>query len=213
MKLTVVITCAMITLLGGFGNYLRYTSRAPDSVPQLEAIPFELSGYFGDERRFDSASYEVLKADTSTLRLYNGPGGQRFWLFVAYFSSQEYGSQIHSPKHCLPGGGWKLDKVEPFRMALPDGTFINMYRLTILKDDMKELMFYWFETRSGSITNEFELKWDLMKNSILLRPTDAAFVRLTVPVLDGDIDLATKAAINFFATFHQSIQSALPFHN
>ncbi|MEK7775588.1 MAG: exosortase C-terminal domain/associated protein EpsI [Candidatus Zixiibacteriota bacterium] len=213
MKIAVVLTCVLVAVLGGFGNYLRYTSHAPDSAPQWEAIPFELSGYFGDERRFDDASYEVLKADTSTLRLYNGPGGQRFWLFVAYFSSQEYGSQIHSPKHCLPGGGWKLDKVEPFQMALPDGAFINMYRLTILKGEMKELMFYWFETRSGSITNEFQLKWDLMKNSILLRPTDAAFVRLTVPVLDGDINSATKAAINFFATFRQSIQNALPFHN
>ena len=213
MKTAVIITCALIAIFGGFGNYLRYTSHSPDSAPQWESIPFEIAGYFGEERRFNQVDYEVLKADTTTLRLYNGPGGQRFWLFVAYFSSQEYGSQIHSPKHCLPGGGWKLDKVEPFRMKLPDGASIDMYRLTILKDERRELMFYWFETRGGSVTNEFQLKWDLMKNSILMRPTDAAFVRLTVPMIDNDVASATQAATNFFATFRSSIQRSLPFHN
>ena len=84
----------------------------PEQGPQFDLIPFEKQEYYGTEKRFAETSYEILKADTTTLRIYDGPS-QRFWLFLAYFNSQEYGSQIHSPKHCLPGGGWQILRHEP----------------------------------------------------------------------------------------------------
>ena len=50
-------------------------------------------------------------------------------------------------------------------------------------------------------------------NSLMLRPTDAAFVRLTLPVKDGNIEEATQRAIAYLNTFHPSIEAALPFNN
>jgi hypothetical protein len=43
-------------------------------------------------------------------------------------------------------------------------------------------MLYWFETRSGFVTGEYALKWDLVRNSLARRPTDAVFIRYTAPV-------------------------------
>ena len=37
----------------------------------------------------------------------------------------------------------------------------------------------WTRTRGGSVTGEYALKWDLVKNSLARKPTDAAFIRFT----------------------------------
>jgi EpsI family protein len=212
MKTKVIILTVLLLAAGAFGNYLRFSERRPDKEAAFSAIPLEANGFIGEERRFSDESYEILKADTSTLRYYIGADGGRFWLFIAYFKSQKYGSQIHSPKHCLPGGGWQIQQIEPYHLSLPGGVTKEVNRLIIADRDQKQLMLYWFETRGGAIRNEYGLKFDLMRNSLLLRPTDAAIIRLTLPITRGEtIDQATSRAIAYFATFYPSIAASLPF--
>lgn len=212
MNRIALIVSIAIFVAGGFGNYLRFSERRPDRAPDFSQIPLTSETYFGDERRFSEESYEVLQADTTTLRYYRTAGGQSHWLFIAYFSSQKYGSQIHSPKHCLPGGGWVIESLEPYQMQFPDGSTRDVNRLVIAEREKRQLMFYWFETRGGVIRNEFALKWDLMQNSLLLRPTDAAIIRLTVPMERGaSLEKTTEAALTFLREFAPAISTSLPF--
>ena len=44
-------------------------------------------------------------------------------------------------------------------------------------------------------------------------PTDAAFVRLTIPVSDGDLEAADRMAVDFLRELHPHITEALPFDN
>jgi EpsI family protein len=205
------ISVAMLLLGGAFGNYLRYVERQPNRLPDFSRIPMEQDGYFGTEGRFDEKSYEILKADTSTLRFYRTPNGIEVRLFVAYFSSQKYGEQIHSPKHCLPGGGWNIQDLRPYRLVVGDRER-RINHVVIANGRRRQLMFYWFETRSGSIRSEFTLKWDLMMNALRLRPTDAAFVRLT---LDFSPPLTETTAeeelLTFLGSYLPPIDAALPF--
>lgn len=211
-KQEMVIVIAVLTLFGAFGSFLRFAEHSSDEMAQFGEIPMAAGGYIGEEQRFAEESYEILQADTTTLRLYIDSEGNKYWFFVAYFASQKYGSQIHSPRHCLPGGGWKIENIEPFDLELADNSSKPVNRLSISVDQHRQLMLYWFETRGGAIRDEFGLKFDLMKNSMLLRPTDAAIVRLTVPVNIGeDFGSATKRALEFFDTFHPTVMKALPF--
>lgn len=213
MKPALVISTVLIIAGGLLGNYFRFNSQMPDRPPSFGSIPYDTNGYFGEEWKFSPSSYRVIKADTMTLRLYRDSDGTPFWFFVAYFSSQKYGSQIHSPKHCLPGGGWRIEKQELFHLHLPGGIRREVNRVLITEREKKQLMFYWFETRGGTISDEFELKWDLMKNSLLLRPTDAAFIRLSIPLEQRTIEQTTALAVDFFSTFHAYLKEALPFNN
>ena len=214
MKSGLVILIALILIGGGFGNFLRYVEQKPDRAPDFSPIPIEGGGYFGVERRFSDLSYEILQADTTTLRRYSDQNGNLLWLFIAYFSSQKYGSQIHSPKHCLPGGGWRIDRIEPYRMQLADGHSLMVNRLLISERAQSQVMFYWFRTRSGTLRNEFGLKFDLMKNSLLLRPTDAAIVRLTLSIAPGEnIEATTARATRFLDYYLDAINRALPFQD
>lgn len=212
MKSAWVIASIIVLVGGGLGNYLRFSEVLPDRSVAFERIPLKGGAFQGEEQRFAQISYEVLQADTSTLRLYQNAEGSNIHLFVAYFSSQKYGSQIHSPKNCLPGGGWNIQDIRPFELSLPENQHKTVNRLIITQNNQKQLMFYWFETRGGSIRSEFHLKWDLMKNSLLFRPTDAAFVRLTIFVGPNDtVESATTAVSNFLASFYPSIMNSLPF--
>lgn len=212
MKKPLIIIIVIILVGGAAGNYLRFIEHTPDRPATFAVIPYQQDGYTGSEERFAEESYEVLKADTTTLRHYQDTLEHHYWLFIAYFSSQKYGSQIHSPKHCLPGGGWKIIHLEPYPLKLANQPPRNINRLLIAEGERRQLMFYWFETRGGTIRNEFALKWDLVVNSLLLRPTDAAIVRLTIPLKPGeDFDRATSRAVAFFNIFQNDIDKALPF--
>lgn len=213
MNRIILIATILILATGGLTYSLQNLRPQPERGADFSAIPYERGNYFSDERRFDSASYEILKADTTTLRYFRGPDQTTLWLFVAYFSSQEYGSQIHSPRHCLPGGGWRIDGgVQPFQMTIAGSTF-EANRMNIVFREQRQLMLYWFETRTGKIRNEFSLKFDLMKNALMRSPTDAAIVRVTIPILSGEsIESATTRATQFLDTYYPSIVKSLPFN-
>jgi EpsI family protein len=212
MKLGTIILLIMLVAAGGFGNFLRFTERKSDRPAEFGLIPLVTDDYVGREHRLAEWNYEVLKADTTTAREYSGADGFRCGLFLAYFSSQEYGSQIHSPRHCLPGGGWKILSLEPYRLTLAEDLSAEVNRLVIAESNRRQLMFYWFETRGGIIRNEFELKFDLMKNSLMLRPTDAAIVRVTSPVVIGEeIETAAARMVAYLQAFYPAISDALPF--
>jgi len=212
MKAGVILVSVLILIVGGGANYLRYVEAQPDRQPAFGEIPLQRQGYTGEERLFSEQSYEILQADTSTLRLYTAPDGTPIWLFIGYFKSQKYGSQIHSPRHCLPGGGWKITTLEAYRLELESGFSADINRLLITQRGRQHLMLYWFETRGGTIRNEFALKWDLMVNSLMLQPTDAAIIRLSLP-LSGfeDLETGTARALDFLELFQPAIDRALPF--
>jgi EpsI family protein len=209
---TILIITLLILLGGSAGWYLRYVEAAPNRAPNFGEIPMQEGGYFGDEHRFSEDSYEILQADTSTLRLYTDDDGSAIWLFIGYFASQKYGSQIHSPKHCLPGGGWKIAQIEPYDLKVEGAGTRRVNRLIIADRDRVDLMFYWYETRGGAIQSEFGLKWDLMMNSLRLRPTDAAIVRINLPLRSyDDIPAGTERALRFLRVYLPAIEKALPF--
>lgn len=211
MKKQYLLSIALIIFGGIVGNALRFTEKQPDRMPDFSLIPLVYAEYSGTEQVLPEFAYDILKADLSTVRDYKTADGEPVDFFLAYFKSQKYGSQIHSPKHCLPGGGWRIEEIHPFQLQLADGRVKDVNRLIISIDDYKSLMLYWYETRSGEIRNEYGLKFDLVKNSLLIRPTDAAIIRITVGVPDGDFNKATRQAVEFVRRFYPFVEKSLPF--
>lgn len=211
MSRLVMVATAIIVLGGLAGNFLRFSEQTPRRGPDFEQIAYDGRGYQGEEQRFSDDSYAVLQADTTTLRKYSDSAGNVYWLFVAYFASQKYGSQMHSPRHCLPGGGWNLDQSDKCAIASAASDTIVVNQTLISHGTSQQVMFYWFVTRSGALSSEYMVKLDLMKNSLLLRPTDAAFVRLTIPVRGGDVADAQARGKRFLRRWLVDLERALPF--
>jgi EpsI family protein len=66
------------------------------------------------------------------------------------------------------------------------GGVVPVTRMLIRRNEHMQEMIYWFRTRSGTVNGEYALKWDLVKNSLARRPTDAVFVRYLAPIENAD---------------------------
>lgn len=200
----------IILIIGGFfGNLLRYNEQMPDHEVNFSVIPVNYAGYNGVEQQLQDFAVDVLKADRTSLRDYF-KNNHRLQLFLAYFRSQKYGSQIHSPKHCLPGGGWRIDNIVPHEVNI-NGTLVSVNLMYISVQNYKAVMMYWYETRSGRLRSEYGLKFDLVKNALMFEPTDAVIVRLTIDASDGRFQDAVDWGEEFLQEFYPFIQKSLPF--
>ncbi|MCK4857968.1 MAG: EpsI family protein [candidate division Zixibacteria bacterium] len=205
-----IILLVLLVPFGALALILRTMVVEPSGGAQFEIVPLQVGEWQGREIIIGEATTSSLQATETLLRSYEHPDGSYITLFVAYFRDQKYGSQIHSPRHCLPGGGWVVANLErvPFNLG---NKIITCNRMTIAKRSYVDQMFYWFETRSGELASEYALKFDLVKNSLLLSPTDAALVRLTVSQQNRSIADCQTAAEAFMQNCYGEIEEALPF--
>jgi len=201
----------LFILTGVLVNLMRYSRVESKKLPSFSLIPLQSGEWRGEEHFFSDQTYQFLKADASTLRRYTRGDGVTLWLFISYFKSQEYGSQIHSPKHCLPGSGWKILRREKIQITPDENSSHKVNKLLIAEKNSREVMYYWFQTRGGVLTSEMGLKLDLVFNSLRRRPTDAAFIRINLPLNKLREKEAHLIFEDFLQTFEPEIKEALPF--
>ena len=205
-----LIILILLVPFGAMATVLRYLAVEPDEISHLADVPLEIDGWKAQVFPVGDATAAVLQATDILLRGYTDSSGNYVGLFIAYFRDQKYGSQIHSPRHCLPGGGWVLTGLEHVPFQFGDRQ-INVNRMTIAKRTRTDQMFYWFHTRSGDLTSEYSLKFDLVRNSLLLSPTDAVIIRLTVGQTGKTVEECQSLAERFMRTALPDIRKALPF--
>ena len=126
---------------------------------------------------------DILKLNDYLLRHYRDGVGHDMWLYVGYWDTQRKGAQIHSPKHCLPGGGWEPLEASLVPIAVgdvPEGITVNRYVLQ--KDNSQQVVTYWYQSRGQVIAKELDAKLQLISNAIMHNRTDGALVRVTSPV-------------------------------
>lgn len=152
--------------------------------PTFAEFPSTLGEWTGRVQRLESIFVNALNFDDYLLANYTRPSGDRIELYVAYYESQRKGASVHSPKSCLPGGGWEL---ADFGQYTVDGVTINgqplrVNRSIIKKGDARQLVYYWFEERGRVMTNEYLVKLQLMSDAVTMNRSDGALVRLVTPL-------------------------------
>lgn len=208
------IVITLLVLTGIYVNILRYTRVMVTEQIELSDIPLNFSGWQVEKTfEMDDRTLNILKSDQEVWRRYVSDEGYNIGLFVAYFKDQKYGAQIHSPIHCVPGGGWKIIHRGKYRMEVHSSPArdLKMNKMINSNDRYKEIMLYWFWTRSGVITSEYGLKIDLAKNALFRKPTDAAFVRFNFPIIDNDQTKTLQIASDFIQQIFPSVRDVLPF--
>jgi len=117
--------------------------------------------------------------------------------YVAYYEAQEAGGAAHSPKTCLPGGGWRI--VSNTEVVLENTALSSsVNRFVISQGENKQVVYYWFQQRGKTIASEYAVKWHMFVDSIKENRTDGALVRLTTLVGPNEnIEKADKRLLNF----------------
>ena len=144
----------------------------------------------------DDETARQLGADAYINRSYAGVGSTPVGLYIAYYSSQRPGVSIHSPLHCLPGTGWEPLSVTTLDVARPDGSAGRVRRMIVRKIVDRAVVLYWYEVHGRMIANELASKLFLLADSVRLHRSDAALVRVAVPVTQSP-EAAEQQAVAF----------------
>ncbi len=145
------------------------------------AVPAEFDDSWRTQvRPMDPTVAEVLGADDTIVVDLVSPDNQFYNLYVAYLEAQRDGRSWHSPRQCIPGGGWQITKHDI--LATDDNASRTYNRLIIQNRNHRQLVYYWYDQRGRMVANEFRMKFLLMFDAVVKKRSDGAMVRLMTPV-------------------------------
>lgn len=196
------ILFAAIIGVGVLVNTWAYLGEAHVDRKPLKDFPTQLGAWQKNKDQIiDEPTMKVLRASDYLLRDFQRPDGQTANFYVGYYASQREGASYHSPLNCLPGSGWTLTQPDTVTIALPDGRSVVANKYVIQNGDYKSLMIYWYQGRGRVVASEYWGKVYTVIDSVRLRRSDGAMVRVTVPIgasetaaLESAKDLSAKAA-------------------
>jgi exosortase D (VPLPA-CTERM-specific) len=150
-------------------------------------FPLTFDGWNGKHGRIENQYVDWLALDDYLMADFSN-GSNVVNVYAAYYESQRDGASVHSPRSCIPGGGWRILDFTHARIGEgADGFAVN--RVLISLGDQRQLVYYWFKQRDRELTSEYAVKWYILVDSLLKRRSDGALVRLITPVQSGE-DLA-----------------------
>ena len=170
-------------------------------------FPMDFDEWRGERQLLDPEMEKALSADDYLVANYRGKDAA-VSLLVVYFASQHQGNSIHSPSVCLPGGGWEVSAWRKADTGLkdPSGQSLQVNRAVIQKGADRQLVYYWFEQRGRSVTNDYAAKALTAWDAIRYGRTDGALIRVITPIqLGGD-----AAADRRLRDFIQDVLPAFP---
>ncbi|HJY81103.1 MAG TPA: EpsI family protein [Candidatus Binatia bacterium] len=206
----VTLSC---TLFMGALLFLQLRSHG-EAVPvrqPLDAFPARLNDWQGEETTvLEEEILSILKLKDYVMRRYVDSSGRSLWLYIGYWDTQRKGAQIHSPKHCLPGGGWESVDARQVSIPLaklPGAIMVNRYLLQ--KDQYQQLVLYWYQTQGQAVASEIDAKLQLVRNAIFHNRTDGALIRVSSPVY-GSVQETFEQQVKYVQALYPRLEEFLP---
>ncbi len=199
-----------ILIAGVLVNMWAYLGEAHVDRKQLKNFPQQIGDWRGSrDQVIDEATMSVLRASDYLLRDYRRADGKVATFYVGYYASQREGASYHSPLNCLPGSGWTLSEPGKVDITRPDGSTFTANKYVIENGDYRSLMIYWYEGRGRAVASEYWGKVYTVIDSVRLRRSDGALVRVTVPV-EGSEDAALKVATDLSTQTTAALSEFVP---
>jgi EpsI family protein len=129
-------------------------------------------------------------------------------VYVGYYDSQMQGKTIHSPKNCLPGAGWEALASTTVEIETATG-LVRVNRYLLQNQGAQALVLYWYQGRGRVESNEYVVKWNLLRDAALRQRSDEALVRVVVGV-ETDVEAAFQVASEAAGAIIAPLNRALP---
>lgn len=173
----------------------------PPSRPAFIDFPMQINEWRGAPFALEQRYIDRLRFDDYVLADYRSGDEPSVNFYAAYYRSQRKGQSAHSPKSCLPGGGWEIESLT--RKALPSDASptqpVIANRAVIHKGEQKQVVLYWFKQRDRYIADEYSVKVYLLWDALWRQRTDGALVRLASLVAPGESEATVDRRLQQFA--------------
>jgi EpsI family protein len=206
-----VIFLVLLLAGGALVNAWEYMGEAPLQRKELKEFPRQLGSWAqtGGDQQFDAETLSVLRASDYLLRDYRTADGQVANFYVGFYASQRNGATYHSPLNCLPGSGWLMTEPASITISPKGRPSFEANKYLVQNGDHKELLVYWYQGRGRAIASEYWGKVYAVFDSVRLRRSDGAMVRIMVPVGRSQ-DTALQAATDLAANASTSLPEFIP---
>lgn len=201
---------ASVTMLAAIAVVALVLPTRAEARPEREicvTFPMSFPSCKGNRRPLERQFEEALAGmNDYVLADYSCAGEAPVNLWLAYYESQRSGAAAHSPRSCLPGGGWRVESLTQATLAGgPEAAEVN--RAVISRGNRRQLVYYWFKQRDRWLTSEYAVKWYILVDSLTKNRSDGALVRLVTPVPEGE---PIEAADERLSEFAEHVQQQLP---
>jgi exosortase D (VPLPA-CTERM-specific) len=179
----------------------------------FSSFPLTINDWTGNKTFLEKNILDSLKADDYIVADYRSNEKGQVNYYVAYYASQQAGSAAHSPRACIPGGGWKINDLQT--VDIDDVTImgepLSVNRMLIKKGDYGQLVYYWFQQRDRVVTNEYMVKWYLFWDALTRNRTDGSLIRFTTSLSPGeDLNKADARLISFLKDVEPVMMDYMP---
>jgi EpsI family protein len=216
-----ILVVAML-LVVTFGYLARKSTAEPTPIRQpLASLPMQLGTWSGQPAPdLEQKILDVLGVDDYARRTYYA-SGEPGWvgLYIGYYASQRQGDTVHSPLNCLPGAGWTPVSQDRARLTVKDTPTasgdreVTVNRFVIQKGLERQLVLYWYQSHGRVVASEYWGRIYTVADAIRSNRTDAALVRVMVPILGdtpADVSAAQARAVRFVETMFPYLGRHLP---
>lgn len=202
-----MLVMVTLTFAAGFGvqAFDRRVETAPVNI-NLASFPEQIDDWKGTHGSLDTRTIRVLQLTDFLMMNFERGQEPLVNFYVAYYASQRKGISPHSPRVCIPGGGWEIADI---RRTYIDDIPIN--RVIIRRGLESQLVYYWFHERGEPIANEYVKKWKLLTDALRYNRTDGALVRVVTPFhYTEPVEIAEQRLKDFVRAAYPELVQVLP---
>lgn len=202
---------AVLSVVFGLGLIQERTKVIPEHPP-FSTFPTSLGSWIGKPKLLEPDVLASLQLSDYVHADYsNGNDRNSINFYIAYYDSQSVGSSTHSPSSCIPGGGWQIKEKSTKTVALSNNNSVTVSRFLIKKHNVTQLVYFWFDERGRNITETSYAKWYMFVDSITMKRTDGALIRVVTQISDNEnIDDAEKRLVDFISEAFPAIKTFIP---
>jgi len=176
----------------------------------FDAIPYELNGWKAIDLEMQDGVAELLRADHHVQRVYLHPLGYTAYLYVGYYGTERGGAPEHTPDNCYPAQGWQVQRDDTLVVG-GRSSGLSVREFIVEKSQELRLVHFWYRTedRSG-FTSTLGLRARQLWGRLIENRGDGALVRLSTPVVGGDLDAARSRLLGLDTVVEAAIDEIWP---
>ena len=192
-----------VIILFGLTCICMHFSQSARIVPiskELSQFPKQIGKWeVVSSRELSESTVKMLGVDDYVDYQYASEDGTIINLYISYFSSVGVTGGYHSPRNCLPGGGWQIASLSTMQLKKSDSfKSVGVSSMVVQQGVNKQIILYWYQNRGRIIASEYWEKFFLVIDAIFKRRRDGSFIRIMAPIHNGNF-VETEAQLGDFA--------------
>lgn len=202
--INIIRVAIVLTLFGITWFLLKSTSAVvPVAIKKpLSSFPQVVGNYrLSDSFQSSADVIELLGVNDYIQYNYVADSGDRINLYVGYYRAVGVDGGYHSPKNCIPGGGWGIDTAKTVDLnAGTEGRKTSSVSQMLIRNGAQyQVVLYWYQNRGRIIASEYWEKIFQVVDAIALGRRDGTFVRIMANAGDGARIPTTEKQVRHFA--------------